>query len=301
MWRVIDLGGSGYFLHTRHNKLVVEKEDVKTEIPYQDIHSIICHGLGFRYSDAFVKACLHHKIPITFCDEKHMPLGMLLPMLQHTDAANRIEIQTSATLPRKKQAWQQIVQAKLRYQGDLLKLLGMDSDALKLQVLAQNVLSADTTNNEAQGAKIYFEAIFGEKFIRSDETNAINAKLDYGYSVLRSSVARAVVDVGLLPSFGVFHSQRINPFCLIDDLMEPYRPMVDSLVLAFTSKYGIESTLTPTEKKLLMQIPTSAVTHSQESIEFTFALRLYVMSYVQFLAREKPQIEFPYPCYAWTI
>lgn len=301
MWRVIDLGGSGYFLHTHHNKLIVEKDGNKTEVPFQDIHSIICHGLGFRYSDAFFKACLHNKIPVTFCDETHLPLGMLLPMHQHTDAARRMEAQLQASLPRKKLAWQQIIIAKLHFQGGLLKTLGLQNDARKLFILAKNVLSGDPTNTEAQGAKIYFEALLGGNFYRSDQTNAINAKLDYGYSILRSAVARAVVDVGLLPSQGVFHSNRINPFCLVDDLMEPYRPMVDSLVLSIGSKYGIEPTLISDEKKLLIGLTATTVLCGASKMELTNALRLYVMSYLNFLTREQNSIEFPKPEYAWTI
>jgi len=301
VWRVIDVGGSGYFLHTHHNSLIIEKDGSKTEVPFQDIHSIICHGVGFRYSDAFFKACLHNKIPVTFCDETHLPLGMLLPMYQHTDAAKRMEAQLQASLPRKKQAWQQIIKAKLHFQGDLLESLGLSNGARRLFVLAKNVLSGDPTNNEAQGAKIYFEALMGTTFFRSDQTNAINAKLDYGYSILRSAVARAVVDVGLLPSQGVFHSNRINPFCLIDDLMEPYRPMVDSLVLSIGAKYGIEPTLIPDEKRLLMNLTAATVTTGENKMELTNALRIYVMSYLNFLTREQNAIEFPTPEYAWTI
>lgn len=301
MWRVVDLGGSGYFLHTHHNKLIVEKDGNKTEVPFQDIHSIICHGFGFRYSDAFFKACLHNKIPVTFCDEQHLPLGMLLPMYQHTDTAKRMEAQLQASLPRKKQSWQQIIMAKLQFQGDLLDSVGLRADARKLHVLAKNVLSGDPTNNEAQGAKIYFEALLGGNFYRSDETNEINAKLDYGYTILRSAVARAVVDVGLLPSQGVFHSNRINPFSLIDDLMEPFRPMVDSLVISIGAKYGIVPVLIPEEKKLLMQLTATTVTFRNNKMELTNALRLYVMSYLNFLTKEQNSIEFPKPEYAWII
>ncbi|NCC47331.1 MAG: type II CRISPR-associated endonuclease Cas1 [Bacteroidia bacterium] len=162
MWRVIDLGGTGYFLHVKHKNLVVEKDGSETTVPFQDVHSIICHGLGFRYSDAFLKGCLHNKIPVTFCDEQHLPLGMLLPMLQHTESSQRIDLQLGSSLPRRKQAWQQIVAEKLRKQGGFLQYLSCDLEAKQLFHLASRVLSGDPTNTEAQGAKIYFEGVYGK-------------------------------------------------------------------------------------------------------------------------------------------
>lgn len=300
MWRVIDLGGTGYYLHTVHNKLIVEKDGEESLIPFNDIHSIICHGIGFRYSDKFFKSCLHHNVPVTFCDEKHIPLGMLLPMLQHKETSQRMDIQLKASLPRRKQAWQQIIIEKLKNQRDFLQHLQVPG-VKRLDVLSQTVLSGDGSNNEAQGAKVYFESIYGTSFFRSDEDNAINGKLDYGYSILRSAVARAVVDTGLLPSCGVFHSSRINPFCLIDDLMEPFRPMVDSLVLAMCSKYGFIDELESREKKELMRITAREVVFEDQDVEFSYALRLYVLSYLGFLARNRDFIQFPKYRYAWTV
>lgn len=301
MWRVIDLGGTGYFLHVKHKNLVVEKDGSETTVPFQDVHSIICHGLGFRYSDAFFKGCLHNKIPVTFCDEQHLPLGMLLPMLQHTESSQRIDLQLGSSLPRRKQAWQQIVAEKLRNQGGFLQYLSCDLEAKQLLHLAGRVLSGDPTNTEAQGAKIYFEGVYGKGFYRSDEHNAINGKLDYGYAILRSAIARAVVDSGLLPSCGVFHSNRVNPFCLVDDLMEPFRPMVDSLVHTICSEHGISEEILPEEKRLLIRLIGSGVKFENKDVEFAYALRLFVLSYLSFLARHRDDIQFPEYDYAWTL
>lgn len=301
MWRVIDLGGSGYFLHMKHNCLLVEKEEQVTSIPFQDIHSIICHGNGFRYSDAFFKQCLINKIPITFCDEKHMPMGMLLPMLQHSDTAKRIDVQLQSTKPKKKQAWKQIVSRKLRYQGEFLAISGCKKEALNLKVLSEQVNSGDTTNKEAQGARVYFLALYGKGFLRSDSEDEINNLLNYGYTIMRSAVARAVVECGLLPSIGIFHSNRVNPFCLVDDLMEPLRPMVDSLVYNLAATKGIQDGLSPNIKKDLISLISEAVEFKKEKFELTFALRLYVLSYIAFLAKESDVIHFPEHSYAWTI
>jgi CRISPR-associated protein Cas1 len=301
MWRVIDLGGSGYFLHMKHNSLLVEKDDCVSTIPFQDIHSIICHGMGFRYSDDFFKQCLANKIPVTFCDEKHVPMGMLLPMLQHTESAIRLDTQLKASVPRKKQAWQQIISQKLLNQSKFLEITNHKKESLGLEVLANNVKSGDTTNAEAQGARIYFAVLYGQDFLRSDDNNAINSRLDYGYTIIRSAVARAVIDCGLLPSCGVFHSMKNNPFCLIDDLMEPLRPMVDSLVYRITSRIGIQDELTPKIKKDLIALTTTEVCFEGQKVEFSYGLRLYVLSYIAFISRESEKIQFPQYCYARSL
>jgi CRISPR-associated protein Cas1 len=143
--------------------------------------------------------------------------------------------------------------------------------------------------------------MYGSGFFRSDEDNAINGKIDYGYSILRSAVARAVVDTGLLPSCGVFHSSRINPFCLVDDLMEPFRPLVDSLVFAMCAKHGIVKELEPHEKRVLMSLTGREVVFDEQDVEFSYALRLYVLSYLGFLARTRDSIQFPTYAYAWSV
>lgn len=301
MWRVIDLGGSGYFLHMKHNSLLVEKEGQVTTIPFQDIHSIVCHGNGFRYSDDFFKQCLTNKIPVTFCDEQHIPMGMLLPMLQHSEASKRIDLQLRSTQPKKKQAWKQIVSKKLSCQSQFLSVAGCAKESLRLKVLSSQVNSGDTTNKEAQGARVYFKALYGKGFLRSDGDDEINGLLNYGYSILRSAVARAVIECGLLPSIGIFHSNRINPFCLVDDLMEPLRPMVDSLVYRLAATKGIQDGLSPSIKKDLISLTSVAVGFKKERCEFTFALRLYVQSYIAFLSKESDAIQFPEHSYAWTL
>jgi CRISPR-associated protein Cas1 len=301
MWRVIDLGGSGYFLHMKHNCLLVEKDECISTIPFQDIHSIICHGMGFRYSDDFFKQCLSNKIPVTFCDEKHVPMGMLLPMLQHSESSIRFNVQLKATIPRKKQAWQQIITQKILNQGKFLIATNHEKEALALEILTNRVKSGDTTNTEAQAAKIYFEVLYGQDFLRSDEENVINGRLDYGYTIIRSAVARAVVDCGLNPSCGVFHSMKNNPFCLIDDLMEPLRPMVDSLVYRITALKGIQDGLSSKIKKDLIALTTMEVCFDNRRVELSYGLRLYVLSYVCFISRETEKIQFPQYNYAWPL
>lgn len=292
MWRVIDISGAQYFLHAANNKLVLEKEQaVVAEIPFDDIHSIVCHGLGCCYSDEVFKQCMARRIPVTFCDEKHVPVGMLLSMDQHAEYWKRQEIQFKASLPRKKQAWQLIVSEKLKNQCAILKWIGYTTEVAALENLRETVKSGDPDNKEAQGARIYFQNLFGRGFTRSDD-DVINTFLNYGYTILRSSVARAVVGCGLLPSLSVFHSPNQNAFCLVDDLMEPLRQMVDIMVLA-KAREGFSTDFLPEDKKLFMVLPQQPVCFGAQHVELMNALTFYVLSYIDFISRKAEKITFP--------
>lgn len=291
MWRVIDFGGPQYYLHAADNSLVVEKDGVVNKIPFDDIHSIVLHGLGCRYSDDFFKECMQRDIPVTFCDKKHVPVGMLLPVNQHTDFWDRQLSQIKATIPRKKEAWKLIIETKLENQSRVLKAMGSDASAKSLEVLAQSVRSGDPDNKEAQGARTYFVTLFGKDFIRRDD-DIVNIWLNYGYTIVRSVMARAVVGCGLLPSFGVFHSPKQNPFCLIDDLMEPLRPLVDALVLQ-ASVMGMNPDFTKQEKQKLMKLTQQPVYFGAEHTQLSDAASEYVLSYLRFLNRVEDKITFP--------
>lgn len=293
MWRVIEIGGEGYFLHVKHNSLIAEKDgSVVLSVHFSDIHSILSHSYGCVYSDNLMQKCMEHKIPIIFCNKKHLPTGMLLPMLQHTDASKRMEIQLEASVPAKKQAWQQIISEKLKNQCLLLDINGHDDASKAVLHLAQTVKSADSSNNESQGARIYFSNLFGSTFSRSSGEGDINACLDYGYTILRSAVARAVVECGLIPALGIFHSNKQNPYCLVDDLMEPFRPLVDKLVIDLFDK-NPNTILDPSTKKTLIAITTYTISFKKQYQELAYGLRNYVLSYTSFLARRIKEISFP--------
>jgi len=167
-------------------------------------------------------------VPVVYCDHFGRPLGMMLPASRHTRVAARHRAQVALSEPRRKRAWQEIVRAKVSNQATVVP----DPDAsVRLRELAHRVRSGDTTNCEAQAARIYWRA-FGESFRRnSDGEDAVNGALNYGYTVLRGATAQAVMATGLWPTLGVQHSARGNAWCLVDDLIEPFRPAVDRAVL----------------------------------------------------------------------
>lgn len=293
MWRVVDIGGENFFIHVHHRKMVVEKDGSEvSSIPISDIHSVILHGDGFRYSDTFIKLCMENNVPIVFCDNKHLPIGMLMTLNQKNESSRRFEEQFKASLPRKKQAWKKVVSAKLAAQGSVLNYYGYDTGFAVLDHLSKTVLSGDSTNREAVGAKEYFKYLFGSSYFRSSNSESVNSLLDYVYTVIRSTVARGIMGVGLHPGLSVFHSNKINPFALADDLMEPLRPIGDALVIDIIKDNG-QCELIPEVKRNLVKITNIAVKYEDVSLGLSNAVGRYVMSYYSFISGRSSDISFP--------
>lgn len=291
MWRLIDISGDNNYFHVKNRNIMVEREGKASEsIPFDDINSIIVHGHNNRFSEEFFHLCIEHSIPVVFCDSQHMPSGMLLSEYSHTDYASRLLVQIKASLPRCKQAWQKIIKAKVHNQATLLSFIGEKIAALDLYAKEKHVLSADSTNIEAQAARVYFKVLFGDSFIRH-EGDIKNLQLNYGYTILRSLVARAVVGSGLNPGLSIFHSPRINPFALCDDLVEPLRPFADSIVK--NMKADDVETLTPESKRQLISLLTFTVEINGRKMELYNAVYSYVYSYYQFIKGEMQDIVYP--------
>lgn len=295
MWRVIDISGEGNYLHVQNRNILVEKDGKKREsIAFADVNSVIVHGKGNSFSEEFLATCIDSSIPVIFCDDKHMPSGMLLPWYQHSEFASRWSSQLGIKQPRRKQAWQQIIKAKVSNQAMALAKAEQYTAATALSSMSNHVLSGDSTNIEVQAARLYFDSIFGPDFIRHDG-DIVNALLNYGYTILRSLVARAVVGTGLCPSISVFHSNRRNPFALVDDLMEPLRPFADEKVLEICKAGDWDHCLTPSHKRSLISLVSLHVSMNCTSCELSYAVGLYVRSYFQFISGDSRNIE--YPCF----
>jgi CRISPR-associated protein Cas1 len=208
--------------------------DTETQtIPFADIAVLVTSHPQISFTQAVLAGLAAAGGTFIVSNEKHLPAAMLLPLSTHSTQTERFARQAAVSLPTRKRAWQQIVQAKLRAQARLLEeTTGADQG---LRQMAARVRSGDPDNLEAQAARIYWQALFGkdasaEPFRRDPEGEGINAHLNYGYAVLRAIVARALCASGLHPSLGVHHHNRYDTFCLADDLMEPFRPLVDRVV-----------------------------------------------------------------------
>jgi CRISPR-associated protein Cas1 len=224
--KTIEIATPGTRLSVAHRQLVIERPDLpKATVPIEDLGVLVIDDGRASYTQAVFIECLAMGATVIVSGRDHLPTGMMLPMAGHHALTERHWAQVEAGAPLRKRLWQAIVVAKLRQQSRLLvEATGQDAG---LAALACRVRSGDPDNLEAQGAQRYWPKLFGRQFRRDRGADDANALLNYGYAIVRAACARALVASGLIPSLGVWHRNRSNPFCLADDLLEPWRPIVD--------------------------------------------------------------------------
>jgi CRISP-associated protein Cas1 len=229
-WQIIDVIKDGHYLHADREWIVVEENRVEIgRVPLTDIQSVLVHAGYATYSHGLLLRLAEYDIPLVICNHRHEPVSILLSLSGHHKQAGRIRAQSECGLPLRKRVWRDLVKKKIQEQAVSLKpfdRVGHDG----LQKLASNVRSGDPDNVEARAARYYWPRLFDKTFRRDRQQRGLNAHLNYGYTILRSSVARAIIAAGLMPSLGVGHVNARNNFCLADDIMEPFRPLVDRLV-----------------------------------------------------------------------
>jgi CRISPR-associated protein Cas1 len=208
-----------------------------------------------------MEALVENNCAFITCDKRSMPTGMMLSLASHTLQSERFRQQIEASLPLKKQLWQQTIQAKIRNQASTLRQC-KGEPAKCMTKWANDVKSGDTNNLEARAAVFYWSTLFDNisGFTRDREGIPPNNLLNYGYAILRAIIARALVERGLLPIFGIHHRNRYNSYCLADDIMEPYRPYVDELVFQMVRQHVIYPELSKDQKIQLLSIATKEVT-----------------------------------------
>lgn len=214
-------------LKREHFALVVEQKE-SARVPFEDIAVIVLNHREITLTHPVLSACAEYGIGLFSTGDNHQPNGVFLPFLQHSRATRMQRLQLDLDKPTAKRAWAAIVQSKIRNQAQCMRLRNV-SDPERLDSYARRVRSGDTGNMEAQASAYYFPQVFGRSFHRSQAV-WVNAALDYGYAVMRGACARALVAHGMLPSVGLFHSSEQNAFNLADDLIEPYRAIVDLYV-----------------------------------------------------------------------
>ncbi len=230
MWRVVDISGEGRTLTLNRESLRVAADGAEVgRVPLSDIQSVLIHGHGAMVSASLLGRLAELGIPLVICGRNHMPLSLAVPVVGNGEQAPRMALQADAPLPTRKRIWKAMVTQKILAQGQMLDRIGA-ADGTRLRVMAKSVRAGDPDNTEAQAARLYWPALLGPRFRRDPDAGGLNAPLNYGYTVLRAAVARAICAAGLNPSLGVFHSGKRNPFQLADDLVEPFRPLVDDLV-----------------------------------------------------------------------
>ena len=248
MERIVEIATDGRHLSAYRGFLIVSEDKQEVgRIPLSDVVAVVVHAHGITWSTNLIVALAERGAVMLLCGPNHAPVAVCLPLEGHHAQNARIRAQWEASRPLCKQLWRRVVVAKIEWQAAVLGAFGHQASAFDL--LARKVGSGDPENVEAQAARRYWPLLMGEDFRRDRDADGINGLLNYGYTILRSLCARSVVAAGLHPTIGIHHANRANAFALADDLVEPFRPLVDTLVVRLVLS-GIES-VTPEAKRAL--------------------------------------------------
>ena len=293
------------YLSLKNEQLVVkipdsmsESESVSkstTTIPIEDIGVVVIDNRQITITSGVIDALLANNCALITCDGKSLPVGLMLPLCGNTTQSERFRYQIEATLPLKKQLWQQTVQTKINNQAEVLSKC-TDAETACMKVWSKEVKSGDGDNLEGRAAAYYWKKLFGHinDFNRDREGIPPNNLLNYGYAILRAVVARALVSSGMLPTLGIHHHNRYNAYCLAEDIMEPYRPYVDELVFNLVKERGLpEDGLSREWKVELLKIPVLDVVISEKRSPLMIAVSQTTASLYRCFCGESRKIVYP--------
>ena len=261
-------------LSLRNGQMVIIRKELPDDnltVPIEDIGLVMINHAMVSLTIPLLNALTEQNVAVIFCNEKGMPASMLYNLQGNTTQGETLRNQLEAGEVLKKTLWKQIIEAKIKNQAALLNKMGKEGSILK--PLYTNVKSGDSDNREGIAARLYWTALFGRDFIRDRNIPGTNALLNYGYTILRAAVTRALVSSGLFPALGIFHHHRSNAFPLSDDLMEPFRPMVDMIVLRMAPQK-----LTTEEKHQLIDVLNRQVLIKEKKTTVTHAIGIYCRS-----------------------
>ncbi len=273
-------------------QMVVELQDVTRTLPIEDIGVVILDHKQITITHALIDALLANNVAIVTSNDKHLPVGLMLPLDGNTLQSERFRAQIDASEPLKKQMWQQTVVAKILGQAHVLGTLNIEHN--NMFKWARDVRSGDTENIEARAAAYYWRNMFEkDAFIRDPFGLPPNNLLNYGYSIVRAMMARALVGTGLLPTLGIHHHSRYDAYCLADDIMEPYRPFVDMKVLEMWQAGGLTSNISSEQKRELLGITTMDVNISGHRSPMMLAIQTTAQSVQKCFSGEARKIIYP--------
>jgi CRISPR-associated protein Cas1 len=275
-----------------HLKQLGEKDSKKT-VPIEDIGIVILDHQQITITQACMAALLQNNAAIITCDQTHHPTGLMLPLDGSNTQSKYFQHQIGASEPLKKQLWQQTVQTKIINQAALLKTRGIETD--NMLYWAKSVRSGDPDNYEGRAAAYYWRYLFPSnlEFFRRREGEPPNNLLNYGYAILRAIVARGLVSSGLLPTLGIHHRNKYNAYCLADDIMEPYRPFVDEIVLRIVENGEDFTELSPSLKAQLLSIASIDVQFGKDTSPLMVGLQKTTSSLSKCYEGKLRKISFP--------
>lgn len=296
LFRSIYIGSPAY-LKLKDNQMKILCPETRTEkgsVAVEDLGLLMLDHFQITVSHQLIQRLMGNNVVVISCDAFHLPHGIMLPMFGHTEHSDRVKDQLEASEPLKKQLWKQTVECKIENQKEVLKRLGNYYEPM--EVYQQNVKSGDTTNMEGIAAQHYWKYLISLDFLRQRFGDSPNQFFNFGYSVLRSIVARAIVETGLLPVLGIFHKNKYNPYCLADDVMEPFRPFVDFMVMEWLKVYPDSEDLTKEFKAYMLQVATKDVKIDGLKRPLIVAVKITTSSLYKCYTGEKRLISYPEFC-----
>lgn len=291
--RIVEIAEDNRHLSLYRGFLLVKSTEGERQeigrVPIDDICAVIANSHGLSYSNSLLVALAEQGSPFVLCAANHNAVGMLWPIDGNYEVSRRIDAQIEAKLPLRKQLWSSIVRSKLEQQASVLKAIGEPN--VPLLALIKKVRSGDPDNIEAQAARRYWTLLFGSSFRRDRQADDLNALLNYGYTVLRATVARAVVAAGLHPAIGLHHSNASNAMRLVDDLIEPFRPLVDLGVFRLAKKDLCQ--VTPETKRVLVRLMYEDMLTTSGTTPVTVCAQKLAVSLAQVFLGERDKLDLP--------
>jgi len=293
--RIVEVADDKRHLFLSRGFLVVQDTEGERkelgQVPLDDIAAVIANAHGLSYTNNLLVALAERCAPFVLCAANHNAVGMVMTIDGNFQQAKRFDAQLTATQPLIKRMWADIVKSKLQQQATALEAAG--APFMPLQALVRKVRSGDPENFEAQGAKRYWGLLFGNDFRREQQGGGINAMLNYGYTVLRAATARAVIAAGLHPTIGLHHSNEGNAMRLVDDLMEPFRPMIDLKVWQLNKQS--ETMITPESKRALVRTLYDDMQTNSGATPVMVCAQKLAVSLAQVFMGERDKLDLPLP------
>ena len=291
--RIVEIADDKRHLFLHRGFIVVQATDGERkelgQVPIDDIAAVIANAHGISYTNNLLVALAERGTPFVLCGANHNAAGMLITVDGNYNQAKRFDAQIGATKPTHKRLWAEIVRSKLQQQASVLEAIG--HNPIQLTALANRVQYGDPDNLEAQGARKYWTMLFGDDFRRDQNSSGINSLLNYGYTVLRASTARATIAAGLHPSSSLFHSNANNGMRLVDDLMEPFRPMIDLKVWQLAQQN--ETEINPSSKRALVHVLYDDMQSSDGATPIMVSIQRLATSLAQVYLGERDKLDLP--------
>ena len=293
LYRSIYIGNPAY-LKLKDNQLKIicpESKIEKGSVAVEDLGLLMLDHWQITLSHQLIQKMMEAKVVVISCDTKHLPQGIMLPTNGHTQYSERVKHQIEASEPLKKQLWKQTIECKIQNQIKVLNKLGRFSEPMYDYL--KNVKSGDVTNMEGIAAQHYWKNLINPDFLRGRFGDYPNLFFNFGYGVLHSIVARAIVDTGLLLVLGIFHKNKYNPYCLASDIMEPYRPFLDLIVMDWIMRNPESEELDKEAKNHFLNIASKDILIDRLNRPLIVAVKMTVSSLYKCYTGEKRQISYP--------